>query len=402
MKYWYHTIGPMGMTFLDVATHDPSSLRHRVLTALRGSAPMTRAEIARRTGLAPPTITALARDLLAERVVLETGPAQVQSARTGPRGTGLVLNPGLTYALGVDIGFRTFRVMLCDASGHEVGYAEQRLEPNHTSATGLPVIERLAAQTLAAAGCLPGAVVGAAVAVRAPVDSQTQRVAISGELAGWAGVGAADLAKVLGCPATLENDANLAALGEHVYGSGRGHATTITVKLHSGVGAGLIVDDRLRTGSHGGAGELGHVRVVARGELCRCGKRGCLDTRASIPALLAAGRENGAHADLDMPTLIRRVQAGERAETRLVHDAAVLVGRALVTANLLLVPEKVILVGALARTRNVVVDPIRRELERGAVPGTDTVPRVTLGELGDRPTVLGALALVLRKSGWLA
>lgn len=385
----------MDKTFERVAG-DPSSTRARVLTVLRDAGPSTRADLARGAGLAAATLTGVIRDLLSDGAVVETGPPATGAPRTGPRGTAVALNPAQAYALGVDVGFRTFRVMVCDAAGHRVGYAEQRLEPDHDARTGVPLIGRLADRALADAGCSAAQLSGAGVALRGPVDSARQRVVATGELAGWAGVSDRDVAAVLGCPVLLENDANLAALGEHVYGAGRGLDSTITVKLHSGIGAGLIVNNTLVTGHHGAAGELGHVPVTRGGAICRCGKRGCLDTRASLPAILTG---------LGQPTvaeLLARLAAGEPKATSAVAKAGALVGRALVPATLLLAPQRIIVVGALARAGDAVLDPIRGEVAAGAMPGTDTLPPISLGALADRPTVLGALALVLRRAGWLA
>lgn len=391
---------PVGKSFNEIASDDPTSGRHRVLVTLRDHGPLTRAEVARRTGLAPATITSLSRELLGEGTVVDVGPLADAEPRTGPRGTGLEINPRLAHALGVDIGFRTFRVMVSDAHGREVGFAEERLAPNHTAAEGLPLLSRLTATALARSNCSPSDVVAAGVALRSPVDSDRQQVAYSGELAGWAGTTAADLEAALSCPAILGNDANLAALGEHVYGAGRGRGrqTTLTIKLHSGVGAGVIVHDRLVTGRHGGTGELGHVQVSRRGARCRCGKTGCLDTRASIPAILAALERDG-HS-LTVAELLRQVADGDPDSTRVIREAARLVGHALTNATLLLAPETIIVVGALARAGEAVLGPIREALEAGAIPGTQTVPSVRLGQLGDRPTVLGALAMALHRCGW--
>lgn len=388
---------PVGKTFDEIASDDPSSARHRVLLTLRDAGPLSRADVARRTGLAPATITSLSRELLGENALLEVGPLPGTEPRTGPRGTGLAINPRLAHALGVDIGFGTLRVMVSDANGAEVGYAEERLGPDHSAVDGLPVLTRLTADALRDAGRSQRDLVAAGVAVRSPVDSDRQQVSTSGEMAGWSGTSAADLEAALGCAAILGNDANLAALGEHVYGAGRGHRTSLTIKLHSGVGAGVIVHDRLVTGLHGGAGEVGHVQVEPRGSLCRCGKTGCLDTRASIPAIVAA-----LGGDLTVAEILDRVAAGDRPSVRVVRDAARLVGRTVANASLLLAPESIVVVGALARAGAVVLDPIREAVTAGAVPGTHTAPAVTLGELGDRPTVLGGLALALDGCGWRA
>jgi predicted NBD/HSP70 family sugar kinase len=216
-------------------------------------------------------------------------------------------------------------------------------------------------------------------------------------LAGWAGVTANDFGTVLGCPVRLENEANLAAWGEHVFGAGRGRDTTLLVKLHSGVGAGIVIDGRLFTGT-GGAAELGHVPVDRNGLPCRCGKRGCLDTRASIPALLEQAADLGV---TDMPALLQRVVDGDTAVRRLVRHAASLVGRALVPACMLLIPERVILVGALSHAGDVVIDPIRSALQAAAMPGAQLPPDVVLGQFTDRATAMGSSALALQRAGWL-
>lgn len=387
----------MAKTFDDVAGTAPS-VRRRVLLALRDGGPMTRAQLARETGLASATLTGTARTLLQEGVLVEAGPALSPVVRTGPRGTTLRLNPSYAHVLGVDVGFRTMRVLVTDCAGQAIGYAEDRLQANHRAADALPRLGRLASEALSRAGCAPSNLLGAGVAVRAPVDGSRRAVTNTGEMPGWAGVTSADLESVLGCAAVLENDANLAALGEFTFGASRGASTSIAVKMHSGVGAGLIVGGVLVSGRHGGAGEIGHVGVRPRGAACRCGKRGCLDTIASIPAILARTAPN---SDEDLAAFLARVREGDVAAGRALREAAALVGQVLVTANLLLVPERVVVVGALVRAGEVVLDEISAQLRAGAVPGTRTVPHVVRGELGDRATVLGAAALVLRSSGWL-
>ncbi len=146
---------------------------------------------------------------------------------------------------------------------------------------------------------------------------------------------------VFGAATVIENDANLAALGEHIFGAGRGATDSLTIKFHSGIGAGLIVRDRLVSGV--GSGEIGHFSVSADGAVCRCGKRGCLDTFAAIPAVLAA--IGGRGESPDMRGLLRLLDDGDARARRIVADAAGLVGDAASRACLLFAPERVIVVG---------------------------------------------------------
>ncbi len=196
----------------------------------------------------------------------------------------------------------------------------------------------------------------------------------------------------------IENDANLAALGEHTFGAGREVADSLTVKFHSGIGAGLIVRDRLIGGA--GSGEIGHFAVAAEGAVCRCGKRGCLDTFASIPALLAAVA--GGNEAVELGDVLRATQAGDARTTRIVGDAAELVGDAASRACLLFAPQRVIVVGAMADAGDAVLEPFARALRRGLLPEAATPPEIVRGALAERSTVMGAVALALTASGWLA
>ena len=389
----------MPRTFGEVARPGSGSARSAVLVSLRDRGPATRAELARRTGLAPPTITAAVRRLLEAGVVLDAGPSQREVGRAGPPGTRVALDGDLAWVLGAEVGFRTLRVVVCDATGQVRGQGLERLGRDHSADDGLPVLRGLAARVLDQAGGSAGRVVSAGVAVRGPVSSARQQVSQSGELAGWSGLTAQDVAEVLGVPVRLENDANVAALGEHVFGAARGVDTSLTVKFHSGIGAGLIIHGRLFTGARGGAGEIGHTPVDPRGPLCRCGKRGCLDTVAAVPALLDAARPR--YGDISVSELLRRVEGGDAGATRLVQDAASAVGDVVANACLLFAPELVVLTGALSRAGRVVLEPVERALLREALPDSDMRPRVVLGELEERGTPLGAAALALMQSGWL-
>ena len=106
-------------------------------------------------------------------------------------------------------------------------------------------------------------------------------------LPAWVGVNVREAAtEALGTVVHIENDANLGALAEHRRGGGRGHANVVFVKVSSGVGAGLILDDQIFRGTDGTAGEIGHLTLDDQGPLCRCGSRGCLEAYAATGTAL--------------------------------------------------------------------------------------------------------------------
>jgi predicted NBD/HSP70 family sugar kinase len=390
----------MAPTFTDTAGEDSASPRFRALRALLASGPLSRAQLARAIGLAPSTITALVRSLVDEGVLVGVGPAGMTDARrSGPRGMALALNPALLATVGVDFGFRHVRVLVCDLHANVLAVEQAELPVAYNRDEGIASAAQLVNEAITSAGVARQSVLGAGVALPGPIDINSQRVVDSDILPGWGGTVADDFARAFALPALLENDANLAALGEHIWGAGRGQATTITVKFHSGIGAGVIVNGELVSGTHGGAGEIGHITIDPRGSLCRCGKRGCLETFASVPAILDAMAPK--HPDLAVAELIEMLDRDDPGARRVVGDAATLVGQVVGSASVLVAPDSVVVVGAMARAGDAVMSPLADAVQRQALPGV-AGPDVVRGSLGDRHTALGATALVLRHSGWLA
>jgi predicted NBD/HSP70 family sugar kinase len=360
---------------------------------------MSRAELARYACVAPSTISAVVQDLVADGLVVGSGggPAAPQRLRAGRPGLRLTLNPHSGAVAGVEFGFRSVRVLLCDLAHDIIGSGERELPDGHTSASGLVIARRLMDETLAAAGLAHGALIGAGVSLPGPIRHRPDVVKPSGVLPGWNGVTGHDIGLALGVPVSVDNDANLAALGEHVWGAGRGCEDCVTIKFHYGIGCGLFVNGTLVRGAAGGAGEIGHTTVDERGPLCRCGKRGCLDTYAAIPAMLDALRPQ--HGPLTLSGLMTLLADRDPGAMRVVGDAAELVGKQLAVMCNLLAPGRVVVVGAMAEAGELVLGPIRTAMERNIAPNEP--PGLVLGTLGNRHTALGAVALALDESEWL-
>ena len=370
-----HTDGPV-----------PRSTRDLVLTALRARGPMSRADLARYAAVAPSTISGVVQDLLEARLVVaspdkssDESPRTLSqggdATRPGRPGLSLTLNPRLGAVAGVEFCFDELRVLLCDLAHDVIGTARGELPHAHTSYAALTAAAKLVGELLAAAGLGRDALVGAGVSVPGPVSRHPDAVMPSAILPGWHGVTGDEIAAALGVAVSIDNDSNLAALGEHVWGAGRGCDDSVTLKFHYGIGCGLFVNGTLVRGS-GGAGEIGHIAVDERGPLCRCGKRGCLETYAAIPAIMEALRPQ--HGVLTLAELIG------------MHRAAV--------CNLL-APQRVIVIGPMAQAGELVLEPIRTAVRRHIAP--NAVPEIVLGSLGNRNTALGAIALALDETTWL-
>jgi len=201
----------------------------------------------------------------------------------------------------------------------------------------------------------------------------------------------------LGVSVQLANDADVGALGEKVFGAGRGVDEMAYIRLSAGVGAGLVLAGQPYQGALGIAGEIGHTCVDPSGPICRCGNRGCLETVAS-PVAVARLLEQSMLRPITVAELLDLVASGDRGARRAVADAGEAVGAVVSGLVNVLNPELVVIGGELAATGDVLLDPIRTSIQRHSVAATAANVRVVAGLLGDRAEVLGAAALILAQS----
>jgi glucokinase len=211
----------------------------------------------------------------------------------------------------------------------------------------------------------------------------------------------------LGVPARLENDANAAALGEHVYGAGRGCRHLIYMTVSTGIGGGLIIDGRLYRGATGVAGELGHMTIEPDGPLCGCGNRGCLEALASGTGIAARGEElvaQGGSAllarlaqeqgDLTAETVSRAAGQGDIACQGIIRRAGYYLGIGFASYVNIFNPEVIIIGGGLAKVGELLLGPARVEMAARAMREALKAVQLRPAELGDYAGVMGMVALL--------
>ena len=189
----------------------------------------------------------------------------------------------------------------------------------------------------------------------------------------------------------VDNNLRLAALAETTWGAGHGHASVLYFHLAEGIGAGIVIEGKLYRGSTGGAGELGHVRVDPEGLPCRCGNTGCLETRASLPALLRRAGVRG--ADRSFAELAADpVLAGE------LDDAAALCGRVVGEAIMALDVGHIVLGGVLAHVSDETLRIFTEAMRAHVLPSMRATLRVSRARLGNQAAVMGGIAVVHQNS----
>jgi predicted NBD/HSP70 family sugar kinase len=374
--------------------------RARVFGVLASAGPTSRAELARRTALAPSTVSAVIGELQEQRLVVEPEGSQApRDPRTMGRPPVLVaLDRAAGVALGLDFGKRHLRVALADLAHRVVAERHEPLGADLPAADAIARAQRLVAEVLDEAGARPEEIAGVGMGLPGPVHRPTGELGDSTILPGWVGVRAADaMSEALGHPVEVENDASLGALGEWMWGAGRGAEDLAYLKLATGIGAGLIVRGRPYGGSGGTAGEIGHTIIDPDGPVCRCGNRGCLEMLAGSDAILAS--LPGAPATLG--EAIAAALSGDPESARAIEAAGERIGSAVATLCNLLNPQRVVVGGDLAAAGDLLLDPLAAALRRGAVRSAAEDVTVVTGALGDRAEVLGAVALVLRRGARL-
>lgn len=366
----------------------------RVVRAVRMAGSLTQAEIARSTGLSAATVSNIVRELK-EGGTVEVTP----TSAGGRRARSVSLSGDAGIVIGVDFGHTHLRVAVGNLAHQVLAEESEPLDVDASSAEGFGRAEQLVNRLIETTGISPGKVIGVGLGVPGPIDVESGTLGSTSILPGWTGINPSDeLAGRLGVPVYVDNDANLGALGELVWGSGRGVRDLAYIKVASGVGAGLVIDGHIYRGPGGTAGEIGHITLDESGPVCRCGNRGCLETftaaRYVLPLL-----QPGHGADLTMERVVQLAREGDPGCRRVIGDVGRHIGSGVATLCNLLNPSRVVLGGSLAEAGELVLGPIRDSVSRYAIPSAARQLSVLPGALGGRAEVLGALALVLNEMG---
>lgn len=378
------------------ATHQQTRTFNQqlVLRAIYDRNETSRAELARLTGLTRTSVSALVGQLLRDGLVEElgTGPS------TGGKAPILVrVRPDARHLIGVDLTEPAFSGALVDLRGKIVRSIRLPLEGRNGPETVRLVIALIDA-LVNSNGTSP--LLGIGIGAPGVIDSRSGTIRWAVNL-DWADLPLGQqVEERYGLPVVVVNDSQAAAVAEFTFGAPTRPRNLVVVRVGRGIGAGIILDGRLYQGDGAGAGEIGHgifgdPDPNAAPEPCRCGRVGCLETLASMQAMVVeAGRSDP--AIIDGPTLIAAVRAGSPSARAVVVAAGRRLGQGIAGLISVLNVNEVLLIGAATALGDEWLNAVREQATARALTQLSRDTCIELGAARDEDDVLiGASALVM-------
>jgi predicted NBD/HSP70 family sugar kinase/biotin operon repressor len=374
-----------------------------VLRTIYDDGPISRADVARATGLTRTTVSDLVETLLAEGLVVEAG--------TGPSTGGkapilLRVPPDARHLVGVDVDRDRLSGAIVDLHG-EVKHRESRTLEGRDGAGALEDLDALVAGLTAAA---ERPLVGIGIGTPGLVDTADGMVRWAVGL-DWHDVPLGPrVSDLTGLPTIVVNDSQAAAMAEWTFEQRSGSSDMVVVKVGEGIGAGIIIGGRLYTGEESGAGEIGHTRVVDEGLPCRCGSQGCLETVSSVRAvvdraqtLAGAGIATASRsARVSYASLLAEYRVGDPLARDVVLASAEPLGRVLGAMLGTLGISDVVLIGPMTAFGDDWLGRVTREARRSALPILAQRSHIHLGRSGDEAVEIGAAAMLMTSELGLA
>jgi glucokinase len=313
------------------------------------------------------------------------------------------------YAIGIDIGGTKIAAGVVDATGNILASFYSRAHTGHPPALVMDGLEEAVQALLEKTGFSRDDIEGIGIGCAGHINRRTGRVLTSSNLPDWEDYPLCEMARQrLGYPIVIDNDSHCAALGEYRFGAGRGSQYMCYVTFSTGYGMGIIIDGKVYRGAIGSTGEIGHTIIVPDGELCTCGKHGCVMAYACGLALSRFACERVRSGEptilrdtcgsspehISGETIAKAANNGDRLALELIQNAARYFGISLANVLELFNPEIIVIGGGLARMGDTLLDPCMEAMRQNTHPELRNATRFELSQLWDEAGLLGAAALI--------
>ncbi len=365
---------------------------------------ISRAELARQLGLSRSAVTIIINDLMGSGIIRESAKKTGTSGR--PR-TLLEITPEAGYVAGIDMGAQHLRIAIANFGAHVIIEKEIPFDIASPPPFCLKKTDALLKELLKEADLNLNQITSIGFGVPGPISSDAGMVIAPPIMPGWDQFPIrASLEEMWGLPVSVNNDAELGALGEWAYGAGREANDLAYIKVGTGIGAGLLIDGRIYRGSTGSAGEIGHITIDTDGPVCTCGNRGCLEALSGGRAIAKQAQtkikeeantqlQKISPANITAKDVALMAQRGDLVSQQIMEKAGENLGIAIAGLINIFNPDMVIVGGGVAQTGDLLLEPVRETVKKRSVLAVATQVRITTAVLGRRSTSMGAVAQAL-------
>ncbi|MGE5592935.1 MAG: ROK family protein [Betaproteobacteria bacterium] len=372
--------------------------RALILRLIRDVGPTSRAELARLSRLSKPVVTDIVDGLIRFRLVKETTKGE---AVLGRKPILLDINREALWVMGIDLSRNHVDLLITDLLGEPQRKMSRRVSFEDEDAGYPERVVKYVTDIIRDSGVDPARIAGIGIGYPLPLSHAQRMIVSEGQVVGWKTVKLKELIqKEFDVPVYLDNDANVAALYEKWYGQASEFKDFLFVLVGNGVGCGIVIGGNIYRGTHGIAGEIGHMSIDPNGPRCLCGSRGCLETLVSVPRLLSqvleedvkAGREGG------VPTLeeiCKRAARGDAVVVDKIREMSEYLAIAITNLVNTFNPEAVVVGGAMARLGDCLKEPLLSALASRAHPLFADKTRIVLSDHSEEAVARGAAMLVI-------
>lgn len=379
-------------------------LKDSVLRLIWREHQISRAEISRQLDLSRSTVTEIIKELLPTGLIAEVGSGESSGGR---KPILLQFQDDAKVILGIDIGATHVSVALTNLRGKLLLWKEKEYPVREDPEGTHNLIDDLCNECFSTLKHSSEMLLSIGVSVPSPVDPIRPEYLSETIIPAWHGKsGLERLRKKYGVPVYLDNDANLGALAEHWWGTGKGVNDLIYIKISSGIGAGYIFGGKLYRGSKGIAGEMSHMPIDPNGRLCGCGLRGCLGTVISAWALIERIKTlSNLYPEsplLKGSTTIRDIENAalnrDPLAIQIVAEATNYLTSAVTSLVNLMNPAMIIIGGSLSRLEDLVINPIQEKINSCALVSSIAKTRLVASTLGSKGIAIGAATLAIEQA----
>jgi predicted NBD/HSP70 family sugar kinase len=346
-----------------------------VFTAVLTEGPLSRVTLARRLGLSAAAVTKAARPLIDMGYLHELAATERTAPGAGRPASPLAIRADREFFVGVKITADELIGVVCDLSA-QVRAAVHRPLTDPAVEAVLTELGQLIDELLDGPGGYRPRTRRLGLAVSGDVDRTTGLIRYSPFLQ-WHNVPLRDMAaRITGLTVTVENDVKALTAAEHWFGEGVGVESFALVTVGTGIGCGLVVNGRLVSGSHGVAGEIGHIGIDANGPDCHCGGRGCVESIAGTHAIVGQARDRSGRPDLTIDDAVTLARGGDERINAVFARAGTAIGSGIAAVANLVGPARIVVSGEGLAAYDLFEAHIRTGFERQAFGAAAQCPLI--------------------------